>query len=598
MKSLLLSRRDLDFLLYEWLRVDELTSRDRFADHSRETFDAVLELSEQLATRYFANHNKLNDANEPTFDGEKVTLIPEVKQAWDAFAQADLLAMSMPQRFGGAQLPVTVAQAATAWFFAANVATTGYIMLTAANANLLSRFGTDEQIEAFLKPMLAGRFSGTMALSETQAGSSLADILTRAEPQDDGTYRLFGSKMWISAAEHELTDNIVNLVLAKIPGGPPGTKGISLFIVPKYLPGADGAVGERNDVVLAGLNHKMGQRGITNTVLNFGEGVHTPGGKPGAVGYLVGEPHRGLSYMFTMMNEARLGVGMSAVALGYTGYLKALQYARERPQGRPITAKDPTTPQVPIIEHADVKRMLLAQKAYVEGGLGLLLYCSRLVDVQESAGSAEERDAATVLLDMLTPVGKSWPAQWCLAANDLAIQVHGGYGYTREYDVEQHYRDNRLNPIHEGTHGIQSLDLLGRKVPARGGAGMAALGAEIGRTIADAAALGGEIASQAAQLDATWQRLVAVTGEMFASGDLEAAMANSAAYLEAFGHIVVAWIWLQQALAAHGRDGDFYDGKRQAARYFFRYELPRTGPQLDLLASLDRTTLEMRDGWF
>jgi alkylation response protein AidB-like acyl-CoA dehydrogenase len=597
-KSLLLSRRDLDFLLYEWLRVDELTSRDRFADHSRETFDAVLELSEQLATRYFANHNKLNDANEPTFDGEKVTLIPEVKQAWDAFAQADLLAMSMPQRFGGAQLPVTVAQAATAWFFAANVATTGYIMLTAANANLLSRFGTDEQIEAFLKPMLAGRFSGTMALSETQAGSSLADILTRAEPQDDGTYRLFGSKMWISAAEHELTDNIVNLVLAKIPGGPPGTKGISLFIVPKYLPGADGAVGERNDVVLAGLNHKMGQRGITNTVLNFGEGVHTPGGKPGAVGYLVGEPHRGLSYMFTMMNEARLGVGMSAVALGYTGYLKALQYARERPQGRPITAKDPTTPQVPIIEHADVKRMLLAQKAYVEGGLGLLLYCSRLVDVQESAGSAEERDAATVLLDMLTPVGKSWPAQWCLAANDLAIQVHGGYGYTREYDVEQHYRDNRLNPIHEGTHGIQSLDLLGRKVPARGGAGMAALGAEIGRTIADAAALGGEIASQAAQLDATWQRLVAVTGEMFTSGDLEAAMANSAVYLEAFGHIVVAWIWLQQALAAHGRDGDFYDGKRQAARYFFRYELPRTGPQLDLLASLDRTTLEMRDGWF
>ncbi|MGV0849281.1 acyl-CoA dehydrogenase [Mycolicibacterium phlei] len=598
MKSLLLSRRDLDFLLYEWLRVDELTTRDRFADHSRETFDAVLELCEQLATRYFANHNKLNDANEPTFDGEKVTLIPEVKEAWEAFAQADLLAMSAEQRFGGAQLPVTVAQAATAWFFAANVATAGYIMLTAANANLLSRFGTDEQIETFLKPMLAGRFSGTMALSETQAGSSLADILTRAEPQEDGTYRLFGSKMWISGAEHELTDNIVNLVLAKIPGGPPGTKGISLFIVPKYLPGADGAVGERNDVVLAGLNHKMGQRGITNTVLNFGEGVYRPGGKPGAVGYLVGEPHRGLSYMFTMMNEARLGVGMSAVALGYTGYLKALQYARERPQGRPLTAKDPTTPQVLIIEHADVKRMLLAQKAYVEGGLGLLLYCSKLVDVQDSADSDAERDAATLLLDMLTPVGKSWPAQWCLAANDLAIQVHGGYGYTREYDVEQHYRDNRLNPIHEGTHGIQSLDLLGRKVPARGGAGLAALGAEIGRTVGEAVALDGEIASQAAQLDATWQRLVAVTGEMFASGDIEAAMANSAVYLEAFGHIVVAWIWLQQALAAHGRDGDFYDGKRQAARYFFRYELPRTGPQLDLLASLDRTTLEMRDGWF
>ncbi|MCV7278777.1 acyl-CoA dehydrogenase [Mycolicibacterium flavescens] len=602
MKSLLLSRRDLEFLLYEWLRVDELTRRDRFSEHSRDTYDAVLDLCEQLATRYFATHNKKSDANEPTFDGEKVTVIPEVKEAWDAFAQADLIAMSMDERLGGAQLPATVAQAAFAWFSAANVSTTGYLMLTMANANLLSRFGSDDQIEAYLKPMLAGRFSGTMALSETQAGSSLADITTRAEPQDDdsqaGNYRLFGSKMWISGAEHELTDNIVNLVLAKIPGGPAGTKGISLFIVPKYVLGDDGTVGERNDIVLAGLNHKMGQRGITNTVLNLGEGAFTPGGRPGAVGHLVGEPHRGIAYMFTMMNEARLGVGMGAVSLGYTGYLKSLKYARERPQGRPVSAKDPAAPQVPIIEHADVKRMLLAQKAYAEGGMALLLYCSKLVDLQETAQSDEERDRVSLLLDMLTPVGKSWPSQWCLAANDLAIQVHGGYGYTREYDVEQHYRDNRLNPIHEGTYGIQSLDLLGRKVPMRGGAGLAALGAEIGATVEQAAALGGEIAAQATQLDASWQRLVTVTAEMFAPGDVDAAMANSAIYLEAFGHIVVAWIWLQQALAAHTRTGDFYDGKRQAAQYFFRYELPKTAPQLDLLAALDRTTLDMRDEWF
>ena len=597
-KSLLLSRRDLDFLLYEWLRVDELTKRERFAEHSRETFDAVLDLCEQLATRYFAPHNKTSDANEPTFDGEKVTLIPEVKEAWDAFARADLLAMSADQRFGGAQLPTTVAEAAIAWFYAANISSAGYLMLTMANANLLSRFGSDEQIESFLRPMLSGRYSGTMALSETQAGSSLADILTSAEPQDDGTYRLFGSKMWISGAEHEMTDNIVNLVLAKIPGGPAGTKGISLFIVPKYVVDADGAVGERNDVVLAGLNHKMGQRGITNTVLNLGEGAYRPGGKAGAIGYLVGEPHRGIAYMFTMMNEARLGVGMGAVALGYTGYLKSVKYARERPQGRPVTAKDPSAPQVPIIEHADVKRMLLAQKAYAEGGMALLLYCARLVDLQHSAGSDEERDAMTLLLDMLTPVGKSWPSQWCLEANNLAIQVHGGYGYTREYDVEQHYRDNRLNPIHEGTHGIQSLDLLGRKVTMRGGAGLAAVGTAIGDTVARAVSVGGEPAEQAGLLDAAWQRLVEVTGTMFASGDVEAAMANSAVYLEAFGHIVVAWMWLQQVIAADGRDGDFYDGKRQAARYFFRYELPRTAPQLDLLAGLDRTTLEMRDGWF
>jgi alkylation response protein AidB-like acyl-CoA dehydrogenase len=597
-KSTLLSRRDLDFLLYEWLQVDELTKRPRFAEHTRETFDDVLDLSEQLATRFFAPHNKASDAQEPTFDGTTVTVIPEVKTALDAFTAADLIGMSMDAEFGGAQLPVTVAEAAFAWFAAANVSTSGYLMLTIANANLLAKFGSAEQIDRFMQPMLAGRFSGTMALSETQAGSSLADITTRAEPRDDGTYRLFGSKMWISGAEHELTDNIVNLVLAKIPGGPPGTKGISLFIVPKYLVHQDGSLGERNDVVLAGLNHKMGQRGITNTVLNFGEGAHRPGGEPGAVGYLVGEPHRGLAHMFHMMNEARLGVGMGAVALGYTGYLKSVEYARQRTQGRPATAKDPTAPQIPIIEHADVKRMLLAQKAYVEGGMALLLYCAKLVDLQRSADTDEERDATALLLDILTPIGKSWPSQWCLEANNLAIQVHGGYGYTREYDVEQHYRDNRLNPIHEGTHGIQSLDLLGRKVTQRGGASLAALGEALGTTVAAAVALGGETAELAGALAASWERLVEVTAGMFAAGDVDAALANSVVYLEAFGHIVVAWMWLEQLLACADRDGEFYHGKRQAARYFFRYELPKTAPQLDLLASLDRTTMDMRDEWF
>jgi len=565
MKSTILSRRDLDFLLYEWLRVEELTQRPRFAEHSRETFDGVLDLCEQLAERYFAPHNKLSDAHEPQFDGTTVTVIPEVKTAIEAFAKADLMGMSFDAELGGAQLPSAVAQAGFAWISAANTSTSGYLMLTIANANLIAKFGSAEQIETFVEPMLAGRFTGTMALSETQAGSSLADITTRAEPQDDGSYRLFGTKMWISGAEHELSENIVNLVLAKIPGGPAGTKGISLFIVPKFL--ADGA---RNGVAISGLNHKMGQRGITNTVLNF----------DGAVGYLVGEPHRGLAYMFHMMNEARLGVGMGAVALGYTGYLKSLEYARERPQGRLV--KDPSSPQVPIIAHADVKRMLLAQKAYVEGALGLALYCARLADEEN-----------TTLLDILTPIAKSWPSQWCLEANSLAIQVLGGYGYTREYDVEQHYRDNRLNPIHEGTHGIQSLDLLGRKVTQNGGASLAALTERISATVAKA---GDD--PLAAQLEASWQRLVTVTADMFASGDIEAAMANSAIYLEAFGHIVIAWIWLEQYLTAGDQSGDFYEGKRRAARFFFRYELPKTAAQLDLLASMDRTTLEMQDNWF
>ena len=242
--------------------------------------------------------------------------------------------------------------------------------------------------------------------------------------------------------------------------------------------------------------------------------------------------------------------------------------------------------------------MLLAQKAYVEGGLALALYCARLIDLQHTPESDEEGDATSLLLDILTPVAKSWPSQWCLAANDLAIQVHGGYGYTREYDVEQHYRDNRLNPIHEGTHGIQSLDLLGRKVSQRGGASMTELDKAVSGAVAQASAAGGEAAQLAACLRSSWERLVAVTSGMFASGDAEAALANSVVYLEAFGHVVVAWMWLEQFVAAEGRSGDFYDGKRQAARYFFRYELPRTAPQLDLLESLDRTTLDMRDTWF
>jgi alkylation response protein AidB-like acyl-CoA dehydrogenase len=584
------------------LRVDELTKRARFADHSKETFSDVLDLCEQVATRYFAPHNKKSDACEPSFDGSTVTVIPEVKQALQAFAGADLMSMAMDAELGGAQLPATVAQAGFAWLAAANVSTAGYVMLTMANANLIAKFGTAQQVDTYVKPMLAGRFLGTMCLSETQAGSSLADITTRAEPHDDGqfpgSYRLFGSKMWISGGDHELSDTIVHLVLAKIAGGPPGTKGLSLFIVPKHLVGPGGEVGERNDVVLAGLNHKMGYRGITNAVLNFGEGAFSPGGEPGAVGYLVGEPHRGIAYMFHMMNEARLGVGMGAIALGYTGYLKSLRYAQERPQGRPVTGKDVVAAQVPIIDHPDVRRMLLAQKAYVEGALALALYCGRLVDVAQTAETDDESDRALLLLDILTPVAKSWPSQWCLEANSLAIQVHGGYGYTREYDVEQHYRDNRLNPIHEGTHGIQSLDLLGRKAVQRGGASLVAFTEAVGEAVAAAVAAGGEPAALAADLDAVSRRLASVTAAMFGSGDIEAALANSAVYLEAFGHIAIAWMWLEQVMAAQGLTGDFYDGKRHAAQFFFRYELPKTAPQLDLLEALDRTTLDMRQEWF
>lgn len=589
MSSLLLSRRDLDFLLHEWLDVTALTSRERFAEHSRETFDAVLDLSEQVATEHFASHNRAADLAEPRFDGERVHLIPEVATALRVFADAGIIAAGMDEAVGGMQLPQAVAQACFLWFQAGNIATSAYPFLTIANANLLLAHGSPEQVRTWVGPMVEGRFFGTMCLSEPQAGSSLADLTTRAEPRDDGTHRLFGNKMWISGGDHELSENIVHLVLAKIPGGPTGVKGISLFLVPKFLES-----GERNDVVLAGVNHKMGYRGTVNTLLNFGEGRHTPGGEAGAVGYLVGEPHRGLAYMFHMMNEARVGVGGGAAALGYTGYLHALDYARTRTQGRPVTAK--TGPPVPIVAHPDVARMLLAQKSYAEGAVALILYCARLLDEQRTAGTAQERARALLLLDVLTPIAKSWPSQWCLAANDLAIQVHGGYGYTREYAVEQFWRDNRLNAIHEGTHGIQGLDLLGRKVVMDGGAGLTLLCETITATVTTARAAG--LVDSADAVAAAVDRVTEVTAALWEADDPAVTLANSSLYLEAVGHVVIAWIWLEQLVAAHGREGDFYDGKRVAAAYFLRHELPRTAAQFALLESLDRTTLDVRPEWF
>jgi alkylation response protein AidB-like acyl-CoA dehydrogenase len=597
--STLIDRRNLEFLLYEWLEADRLTERDRYAGHSRDVFDDVLELAERIARDRFAPHNRAADEQEPHLYDGHVVLVDGVATALAGFFEAGLAGASMDEAVGGMALPHVISMSSFAFFQAANSATAGYAMLTIAAANLLIANGSPEQIDCFVPPMIEGRFFGTMCLSETQAGSSLADIATRAARQDDGTYRLFGSKMWISGGEHELAENIIHLVLAKIPGGPAGTKGISLFIVPRVLVESDGTPGERNDVVLAGLNHKMGSRGTVNTVLAFGEGKFTPGGQPGAVGYLVGEPHRGLAYMFHMMNEARVEVGLGAAALGSTGYLKALRYARERPQGRRGLEPEPRTRQVPIIEHPDVRRMLLAQKSYVEGAFGLLLYCAKLVDDELTLESASAREDAHWLLELLTPIAKSWPSQWCLEANSLAIQTHGGYGYARDYEVEQHYRDNRLNPIHEGTHGIQALDLLGRKVTMAGGRAVGVLAESVTATAARARCCGGELADYGDALAESLRRLLAVTDTLCARriGGGEEALANATIYLEAAGHIVVSWIWLEQLLVADQRKGSFYEGKRAAGRFFYRYELPRTGPQLDLLARLDRTTLDIEPAW-
>ena len=593
MTSRIINRRDLDFQLFEVLNIEELTSRPRYAEHSRETFLAVLDTAEAIATEKFAPHNHKADANEPSFDGRRVSMIPEVAEALKAFCEAGFIAAAHDFELGGMQLPVTMTQAAFSLFKGANVGTAAYPFLTIANANVIHRFGSEAQKQKYLPALLAGRFFGTMALTEPQAGSSLSDITTSATPNGDGSYSISGNKIFISGGDHELSENIIHLVLARIPGGPPGVKGISLFIVPKFCVNEDGSVGAKNDVTLTGLIHKMGYRGTTSTMLAFGE-------QGACRGELVGEEHKGLTYMFHMMNEARIGVGMGAVMLGYRGYLASLDYAKERPQGRAPTNKNPAEPQLPIIEHADVRRMLLAQKAYVEGGYALCLYCARLVD-ETRVGGTEAASDAGLLLDLLTPIAKSWPSQWCLEANSLAIQIHGGYGYTREYPVEQFYRDNRLNPIHEGTHGIQALDLLGRKAVMNKSAAMKLFATEVRKSIADTQG-DPTLTTYAIELEAALNEVAAslqVLAPILASNPT-LALSNAVLFLEAFGHTVIAWIWLRQAVAAQRglqqgipADAAFYRGKLAACRWFYRWELPKVRQWHELLRSLDDTTLTM-----
>jgi alkylation response protein AidB-like acyl-CoA dehydrogenase len=468
-----------------------------------------------------------------------------------------------------------VCAASYAYFAAANAATAAYPLLTVANARLIAAFGSAAQFDMFGKPETEGRWFGTMCLSEPQAGSSLAEIRTKAVPDGRDAlgerYRLFGNKMWISGGDQDVSENIVHLVLAKVPDEdgalPDGTAGLSLFIAPKVLPD-----GTRNDVSVAGLNHKLGYRGTTNCLLNFGE-------SGGATGWIVGEAGDGLRQMFQMMNETRVNVGLGAAAIGYRGYMLAVAYARERLQGRP--AGERSGAPVAIIEHPDVRRMLLQQKSYVEGALALCLYCARLID-------GEERTEDAALLALLTPVAKTWPAEYGLAANDIAIQVHGGYGYTRDFDVEQLWRTNRLNAIHEGTTGIQAIDLVGRKI-LRDGKGVLELDRRIGQT-AKAANAVEELRAHARALAAAWQSVILAIESLCASDD-RSALDNATPFLWGFGHVVVAWLWLDQAVAAAalgqagGADNHLVDGKLRACRFFFECELPKAEPLLAFVTS-------------
>ncbi|WP_438014293.1 acyl-CoA dehydrogenase [Sorangium sp. So ce315] len=597
----LLNDRDVDFLLYEVLDAPRLCALPYFADHARETFDLYLQSCRRFAREVLFPTYRPVDASPPRFEGGAVTVHPALKQVLRPMVDLGVLTAPRPAAVGGQQLPLVVATLAGAYLMAANLSACGYLGLTTGAAHLIETFGDDALKATFMTRLYAGEWTGTMALTEPQAGSSLADVQARAARTDAGHYLVRGSKIFISGGDHDLTENIVHLTLARIDGAPPGIKGVSLFAVPKRRParGTEGGPLVPNDVEVAGVIHKIGWRGLPSLAMSFGE-------KGDCHGFLVGKPHQGIPAMFQMMNEARIMVGANAAATASVAYQEALGYALVRPQGRRPGARDPEAPQVPIVEHADVRRMLLRQKAIVEGSLALVATTAMLADLAAHAADAEERERAQRLLDLLTPITKTFPAEKGFESNALALQVHGGYGYSSEYLPEAWLRDQKLNSIHEGTTGIQGLDLLGRKVVAGGGAALMALGAEIQRAIGRA---------QRAGVEPAWgERLgaaMALVGEVTAHlaeagmrGDVDRMLRHSAHYLELASTVVVAWQWLAMAaaaregLAAGASPAGFYEGKLCAAQYWFSTELPRIEALAALCRSGEDSYARMRPEWF
>lgn len=592
----LISDRFVDFVLYDVLDVERLCELPAFAEHSREVFDLFLGSARRLARESLYPSYAEMDANPPVLAGGRVKVHPKMRELYPQLVELGLLTASRPEAVGGAQLPLTVANLAHTYLMAGNLSATGFALLTVGAAHLIEAFGSDELKARFMTPMYEGEWTGTMALTEPQAGSSLADVTTSARPREDGSYAIKGSKIFISGGDQDFSENVVHLTLARIEGSAPGIKGISLFVVPRLRPTADGGL-EDNDVATTQLLHKVGWKGLPSLALNFGEAENCRG-------WLVGGPGLGLKYMFQMMNEARIMVGANGFASASPAYHEALAYAKGRPQGRRLTDKDPTKPQISIIEHTDVRRLLLRQKAIVEGAGCLVARTAHFADLAEHAVDGKARNEASALLEFLTPVTKTFPAEAGFEANVLSLQVHGGYGYTTEYRPEAWMRDQKLNTIHEGTSQIQALDLLGRKVMGTGGMALrtfiGAIEASIGKAGERVPAIWGSA------LRSAGARLMEVTGmlgDRAMKGDVDASLRHSAAYLSAVSIMAVAWQWLDMAAAAERslatRPGDaFALGVRQSASYWFATELPNVAVQLDLIASGEDSFAAMDPAWF
>ncbi len=599
MASKFISIRNLKFLINEVLDVASLTKAPYYSMHTPKSFDLVLDAAMKLSKQLLHPVFEEMDRKQPYLENGAVKVHPSVKEMMKEFGQGGWIGATFPEEIDGEQLPDVVNRACQLIISAANYSSGVFPSLTSGAAGLLWAFAAKELQDTYLPKMLAGEWQGTMALTEPNAGSSLADITTTATPTDEGYYLLKGTKVFISAGDHDGVENVVHLILARIEGAPIGVKGISLFVAPKKRVEADGTL-VSNDVSVSQVFHKMGYRGAPITELSFGD-------KNDCRCHLVGEANQGLMCMFKMMNEARIGVGAGATAIASAAYYAALDYAKTRPQGRKVTAKDPSTPQIPIVEHADIRRMLLFQRAVVEGSEALLLQCAKYEDMVNTTPK-EEHERLHLLLDLLTPIAKTYPSEMGILSTSQAIQCLGGYGYCDDFPVEQHFRDSRIHPIHEGTTGIQGIDLLGRKVIMKEGKAFKLFLEEVQKTL-EAAKEVKEVSSLVEVLDGAVKQLTQVTvdlAKVMGEKGIEVYLSDATLYLEAFSIIAVAWQWLTQATVAQkalngkvkSKDINFYKGKVHTAKYFFAYELPKIAGLFQRLTDGDPLTVEMESTYF
>jgi butyryl-CoA dehydrogenase len=575
-----MSMDNLRFLLHNVHAVSELLSSERFGDYDKESIDMMLDAAKDIADQEMFPVFREMDEQPAYYEEGKIITHPKLGRILKIAAENGWIGSHFDYDHGGSQMPKMVYGAANHIFEAANNHIPGYLGLTTGAASLIKSFGSQELIDTYLPNMIAGKWMGTMALTEPQAGSSLSDITTAATPNEDGTYNIKGQKIFISGGDHQFGENFIHLTLARIEGAPAGTKGISLFVVPKLRISDDGSL-TPNDVITAGDFQKMGQRGYCTTHLVFGE-------NDDCQGWLVGEPHRGLKYMFQMMNGARIDVGLTAASTATAAYYASLQYAKERPQGRLINnkgEKDIASGQTLIINHPDVRRMLLLQKAVIEGSLSVLLECMRLEDIIDTS-SGEEKENSHLLLELLTPIAKTYPSEMGRLSISNGLQILGGYGFCTDFPLQQYYRDVRIMALYEGTTGIQSLDLLGRKVTMMNGKSMQLLTAAMNETI-EAAQTFDELKPYAEVL----KQKIALTQDVlqhllgFAmKGDFQKYLADATLFMEFASTIVIAWQWLKQGLAAKNAQvvGDktyseeFYESKIHTMKFYFRYEVPKT----------------------